>query len=168
MKTMIAVLLLLSGSVTQAQTTRPAPPTSRPAAAAPSVDDMFKQLLVPSRPIPRPLEPARDVPQTDISSNRAVAPNAPRLNLIREGTIVFDRRGRLNRTIDGQYEFHFEADAQTMKDPPMVILPNLKLMAMETAIKTNTRELRFSITGMVTEYNGRNYILLDKAVVVPE
>jgi hypothetical protein len=166
MKTMIAIVILMFGSVAWSQTTRPASPTTRPAAASPTVDDMFKQLLVPARPTPRPLEPAPDVPKTDIS--KAIAPNAPRVNLIREGTLVFDRRGRLNRTTDGQYEFIFEADGQSMKDPPMVILPNLKLMAMETAIKTNTRELRFSITGMVTEYNGRNFVLLDKAVVVPE
>jgi hypothetical protein len=28
--------------------------------------------------------------------------------------------------------------------------------------------LHFRITGMVTEYKGRNYVLLDKVVVVPD
>jgi hypothetical protein len=162
MKTFIAVVVLLVGSVGWAQTTRP---TTRPSGSPPAVDEMFRQLLVPARPTARPLEPSPNMPKTDITSGKAVAPNAPRVNLIREGTIIFDRRGRLNRAPDGQYEFHFESDGQAMKDPPMVILPNQQLMAMENAIKTNSRELRFSITGMVTEYNGRNYVLLDKAVV---
>jgi hypothetical protein len=55
-----------------------------------------------------------------------------------------------------------------MQDPPVVILPNLKLMGMEQAVKNSSRDLKFSITGMVTEYNGRNYVLLEKVVVVPD
>jgi hypothetical protein len=55
-----------------------------------------------------------------------------------------------------------------MKDPPLVVLPNLKLMAMENAVTGSSRDLRFRISGTVTEYKGRNYILLDKVVVVPD
>jgi hypothetical protein len=55
-----------------------------------------------------------------------------------------------------------------MQDPPVIVLPNLKLMQMEQALKGTNRDLRFRITGMVTEYNGRNYILIEKAVVPPE
>lgn len=55
-----------------------------------------------------------------------------------------------------------------MKDPPVLILPNLKLMAMENAVSSANRDLRFRVTGMVTEYRGRNYVLLEKVVVVPD
>ena len=55
-----------------------------------------------------------------------------------------------------------------MRDPPVVILPNLKLMSMETAVGSANRDLRFRITGTVTEYHGRNYILLDKVVVMED
>jgi hypothetical protein len=41
-------------------------------------------------------------------------------------------------------------------------------MAMENATKAQSRDLRFRVTGMVTEYGGRNYILLEKVVVVPD
>ena len=41
-------------------------------------------------------------------------------------------------------------------------------MAMEDAVQGANRDLRFRATGMVTEYRGRNYILLEKVVVVPE
>jgi hypothetical protein len=65
-------------------------------------------------------------------------------------------------------EFSFEADGETLRDPPLIVLPNLKLMAMENAVQASRRDLRFRITGMVTEYRGRNYILLEKVVVVPD
>jgi hypothetical protein len=41
-------------------------------------------------------------------------------------------------------------------------------MAMENAVNGSNRDLKFRITGMVTEYKGRNYILLEKVVVVPD
>jgi hypothetical protein len=89
--------------------------------------------------------------------------------VLREGTFIVDRTGRLSSGADGQgWEFTFESDGRAMRDPPLIILPNLKLMAMEAAIRNNTRDLRFRVTGMVTEYGGRNYILLEKVVVVPD
>jgi hypothetical protein len=89
--------------------------------------------------------------------------------VIREGSFIVDRTGRLTKSPDGQqFEFHFESDGRAMKDPPVVIIPNLKLMAMENAVNGSNRDLKFRITGMVTEYKGRNYILLEKVVVVPD
>jgi hypothetical protein len=49
-----------------------------------------------------------------------------------------------------------------------VILPNLKLAAMEGAAAVSTRDTRFRVTGTVTEYRGRNYIMLEKVVVIPQ
>jgi hypothetical protein len=86
--------------------------------------------------------------------------------ILREGTDVVDRMGRLKKTADGtQEELVFESDSKTMSDPPMVILPNLVLMSMETAANQASHDLRFRITGTVTEYRARNYILLEKFVV---
>ena len=39
---------------------------------------------------------------------------------------------------------------------------------MEEAVKGANKDLRFRISGMVTEYRGRNYVLLEKVVVMPE
>ena len=50
----------------------------------------------------------------------------------------------------------------------MIILPSLLLMAMENAVRDSGRDMRFRISGMVTEYRGRNYVLLEKAVVIPD
>jgi hypothetical protein len=41
-------------------------------------------------------------------------------------------------------------------------------MQMETAVSEGAKDIRFKVTGLVTEYKGRNYILLEKVVVVPD
>jgi hypothetical protein len=64
-------------------------------------------------------------------------------------------------------EFTFESDGQNMQDPPMILLENLKLMAMENAVNGANTDLKFRVTGPVTEYKGRNYLLLEKVSVVP-
>jgi hypothetical protein len=138
-------------------------PTTRP--AIPDVDAMMRSLLVPERPRAMPIPPAPDPPPIS-SIDRPIKPNPPPQNLVREGTIRFDRLGRLTRNADGQQEVTFDGDGQTLSDPPMIVLPNRKLMDMENLIKSTGAEQKFKITGMVTEYNGRNYILLDKAQAV--
>jgi len=81
---------------------------------------------------------------------------------------VLDRVGRRNKTPDGQFEFTFGSDGKNLQDPPMIILPNLALNRMESAMTGASRDLKFRISGQVTEYKGRNYILIDKVVVPPE
>jgi hypothetical protein len=159
-------LVLLSAA--GAQTTRPS--DAAPAGLDPA-DRLLNQMLRPNgQGGARPLMPSRDAPAVDRSTGTAsIAPGADALPLMREGTFLIDRLGRLTRTGDGHgVEFAFEADGTALRDPPVVLLPNLKLMAMESAVKASNRDLKFRITGMVTEYNGRNHVLLEKVVVVPE
>lgn len=159
MRVVVAALVLVMGEMALAQTTRP---TTRPS-EPPNPDLMLRQLLSPARPSAKPLEPVT-YPQEDTTSKNAVAPKVESQNLVREGSYIIDRVGRLTRNADGQPELTFEADGFALKDPPMIILPNLKLMIMESMIKNNSKDLKFHVMGMVTEYNGRNYILLEQAV----
>lgn len=141
---------------------------------SPTADDLLGEMLDPpagqqpagGRPLPAP----EDAPKTDATSgDGAVKPAAPTVGLMREGTFIVDRVGRLTRAPDGgAAEFTFEADGQALQDPPVVIIPNQKLMSMEDAVRGANRDLRFRITGQVTEYRGRNYVLLEKVIVVPE
>jgi hypothetical protein len=145
--------------------------TTQPATASNSGDQLANRLLAPQGgSANRQLPAATAGPVTDASSGKAaVAPAAPTLNVLREGTFIVNRVGRLTRSADGQQEeFAFDADGKTMRDAPVVILPNLKLMQMENAVAGSSRDLRFRVSGMVTEYKGRNYVLLDKVVVVPD
>jgi len=161
MKWAATTLVFVIATSAVAQTTRP---TTRPTTEPPNPDLMLRQLLSPARPSAKPLEPV-NFPQEDQTSKTAVAPRVESQNLVREGSFILDRVGRLTRTADGQFELTFEADGLALKDPPMIILPNLKLMLMELKVKDSSRDLRFHVSGMVTEYNGRNYILLEQVVV---
>ena len=156
-------------------------PTTRPTTSSAttksakdqSAEDMLSQMLkAPQEAGKRPLTP---LPTTmggaaDRKSGKgAVAPSAPVVNVLREGTFLVDRIGRLSHTTDGsQAEFVFESDGTAMQDPPIVVIPNLKLQQMEDTLTTAIKDPRFRVSGTLTEYRGRNYILLDKVVVVPD
>jgi hypothetical protein len=148
--------LLATACITSAQT--------QP--AGPSADEMLDRMLKPNAPS-QPIQPGPAATPAS-QAPAAVAPDAPKPTVMREGSYVVDRVGRLTPSADGQQmEFSFESDGRTLQDPPIVVLPSLKLMDMEWARETKGPETMFRITGMVTEYKGRNYVLLDKVVVVP-
>lgn len=166
----LVVLILTFAAWSRAQTTQPAATTQPVDASTMPASQLLDQMLRPQGAGAKPLQPLPDPPAPDrTGGTAAVAPGAEAQNVIREGSFIVDRTGRLTKTADGQqYEFTFEADGRNMKDPPVVILPNLKLMAMESAVNSTSRDLQFRVTGMVTEYRGRNYLLLEKVVVVPD
>ena len=148
-------------------------PTTQPAAPSDgslkvlSGDQVLDQMLKPPANAVKPLQPVSDRSATDkTSGSGAVTPNAPKVPLLREGTYVFDRTARLTRTTNGQSELTFDSDGKALRDPPMIILPNLKLQQMEDQVSAANRDLKFRVTGMVTEYRGRNYILLERAVAL--
>jgi hypothetical protein len=169
----IFLAVLLSASVGYAQTTRPDDSASTTAPAPqqpPSADQLLNQMLQSTaNDKSTAIAPQAAPVQKTATLSSAIAPGGAVIGLLREGSDVVDRVGRLQKSPDGlQQDFVFESDGKTLGDPPMGILPNLKLMQMEEASNTVSRDLRFRITGTVTEYRGRNYILLEKVVVVPD
>ena len=103
--------------------------------------------------------------QDKSSGATAVKPNAPVVAVRREGTFIIDRLGRLSHTDKGDAQFSFESDGKALRDAPMLLLPNLLLYQIEEQIKASNRDLKLRVTGMVTEYKGRNYLLLEKVIV---
>jgi hypothetical protein len=99
---------------------------------------------------------------------RGTIPERPTVTVVREGTHLTNRACRLSHTAAGQALLTFDADSKTQEDPPMIIQPNLKLQTMENMVTGLGKDVHFRISGMVTEFKGKNYILLDKAVVVPD
>ena len=168
--------------------TVPAP--TAPATTRPSADAVLDRLLGPSDSIARPIAPqprpgpaasgADAAPTVSSGVSPGLSPGvSPGLSsgigaagastgtIQREGTFVVDRMGRLSRSADGRtWEFAFESDGVALSDPPVVLIPNLKLMSMEDAISAANQDLRFRVTGMLTEYRGRNHLMLEKVVVV--
>src|SRR4051812_48986355 len=166
-QTLLLFVAMVAAPLALAQTTKP---TTKPARAGPAApDQLLNSMLKPPADNGRVLTPLPDPPKIDAGTGRAIAPGPPQPNLVREGSYVVDRVGRLTKATDTQqWEVSFEADGKTMQDPPMLILPNQKLAAMEQAVSGASRDLRFRITGMVTEYKGKNYILLEKVLAIPE
>lgn len=162
---LLSLLILAAASSAAAQTTRPA------TSIASGSDQMMNQMLTPgSSQTGQPLPPPSPQPMVDSTSGTgAVAPGGTPARTLREGSYVINRVGRLVR-VQGteQMQIVFDADSATMKDAPMLVLPNLKLMSMQNVIAGNSKDVRFRVSGLVTEFKNRNYILLDKAVVVPD
>ena len=161
----LAAVAVSQPSDTKRQENGPAAPPPR---SRPSPDQVLGEMLKPRRTDgDRELIPT-DPPAVDRSTGPgSVAPRAPSLTVLREGTPIVNRVGRLNVGADGAWsEFVFESDGQALRDPPLIVLPNLKLMLMEDATRNNTREPQFRVSGVVTEYRGRNYLLLEKVSVL--
>ncbi|MGA3065795.1 MAG: hypothetical protein ABSF29_02995, partial [Tepidisphaeraceae bacterium] len=140
-------------------------PTTNPASADQMLNEMLSSDTTTEPPLPRPQSSLTD----STSGSAAVSPTAPVLSVVREGSQIIDRTGRLTHTPDGrQSEFTFDSDGSALQDAPLLILPNLKLESMENAVAGTNRDLHFRITGLVTEFRGRNCILLEKVVVIPD
>jgi hypothetical protein len=164
----IAVCSLFCLVAAQAPSTQPvvvpstAAPTTRPGNR--SAEDTLRQMLQPQGAAARPLTPVQDAPPAvdETSGSGAVMPNAPAQKLMREGTLLLDRLGRLQKSADGGFEFVLDADGRGMADPPLKLMPNRKLMQLEDRVQSSYRDLPVRVTGEVTEYRGRNYLLLQR------
>ncbi len=164
-----SLLLAMAGYATQAKTrldaedTKPEvqddEPTTRPSATTLPAQQILDRMLQSRPDAGKALAPvdAPAVAESDKPFTR------------KEGDLLRQRSGRLVRAQDGNaWEFHFEADGKTLEDPPMGVLPNSKLAAMEATLKKSNRDVRFRITGVTTLYNGHNFILIDRAQVMPD
>lgn len=141
-------------------------PTTQPSSSA----DQLLDRMLKSGSASETLAPATNESGGDTArDSSAVAPEASKVTVMREGSHIVDRVARLSPSRDGQQMLLvFESDGQALQDPPMTVLPSLKLMDMEWARQTKGSDTKFRVTGMVTEYKGHNYILLDKVVVITE
>ena len=151
-----------------AQTTRPA--TTQPSRQ--SAEEMLTQLLRPTTQAAKPLQPIADGGGgvvNRMTGAGALPAGAPQMNVLSEGTVLVDRVGRIARTTDGQHwELTLDSDGRVMKDPPMLVLPNRILTAMQMAVIGQSADIKFRISGEVTEYDNRNYILIQKAAQIAE
>ena len=81
----------------------------------------------------------------------------------KDGSMVVDRVGRvLYESQNQRFIFAFEADSSKRAEPPVTLLPNLLLEEIE---KTLRKDIRFRVTGQVSRYQGRYYMLLRKALI---
>ncbi|HUB25532.1 MAG TPA: hypothetical protein VL992_08875 [Tepidisphaeraceae bacterium] len=188
MRCLLACLMVLVlASSARSQTTQPdqaSAPATQPS-QPPAADQLLNQMLAPGgsnsdSQTPGLIPQTSGAPASPPPATTSAAAAAPTINavapgadatttLIREGTDIIDRIGRMRKLPDSdEEEFDFDSDGKALHDPPVILLPNLELMLMERAVGAASHDLRFRITGTVTEYHGRNYILLEKFVVVQD
>lgn len=121
--------------------------------------------------IVRDLEEARSEPRalSAIKPLPAAAAGAEAPIPAAEGTLVVNRRGRLVRESgsQGRIAFAIDNDADAPAMPAMVVLPCTVLERMELLAAAKGDELVFRVSGRVTTYAGRNYLLPTLAQVLP-
>lgn len=88
----------------------------------------------------------------------------PARRLLREGTFVTDRQGWLRPVGAERWAMVWDAvrdpkTGATTVDPPMAVLPCLKLMEMRRIVEARPETVTFRVSGRVLVYKGRNYLL---------
>ena len=83
---------------------------------------------------------------------------------VREGDVVINRMGRLVKDAKGTLLFVYESDAANLSEPPLILLPCMKLEQMELEVSKKPNA-KFTVTGEVTVYRGKGYLLLRKAML---
>jgi hypothetical protein len=148
---------------TQPKGGRKARPATRPAtqpATAPSSADLMKALLSEKNPTPVILP--RHKKKIDASRVKSVAPGA-KGDVIEPATarLVVDRLITIQPTGQARWrQATFEAD-NTLREPPVILLP-CRLLAFAEIQPSSTR---LRVTGEITNYKGKRYMLLRKVVV---
>ena len=152
-------------------TSVPAPastrPTSRPADPEVSADAVIRALLQSGTKTPVLPKPHT----TPVSQPASVAP----ANIIRPlptppGAMIRHRLGRIVKDKASRWwNFHFESERSILYEAPMRILPNRQLEAMENILEKSVRPgVRFIVSGEVTQYRGKRYLLIRKKLVKRE
>jgi hypothetical protein len=140
-------------------------PQTAPAPTTNSAEAALNNLLNTATSAPAaPAVPASSEPANPnvTSPLPGVAPNQPAVSRLREGQPVWNRVGRLIKDNTGNgYLFAFEADGKALQDPPMPLLPCRMLEQMEAASTGATVATKFKISGQVTEYHNKNYLLIN-------
>ena len=151
-----------------AGTTAPAAPTTRPQDPEASADAVIQALLesrvkkpvLPKAPSSAPAsQPATVAPRTILQP----LPTPP-------GTMIWNRLGRIVKDrASGWWTFRFESEKNILYEAPMRILPNRQLETMETILdKSGRMHPRFVVSGEVTQYRGKRYLLIRKKLVKRE
>ena len=120
------------------------------------------EMLRPTGPSASIIDPVVEPPTMDTMMGRNAIPATQATNMVKEGSYIVNRVGRLARNSEGQWEFTFDPLDANSVESTVILLPNRSLAAMENAIATSARPPKFRITGTVTEYKYRNYVLVDR------
>ncbi|MCG3131805.1 MAG: hypothetical protein FLDDKLPJ_02615 [Phycisphaerae bacterium] len=95
--------------------------------------------------------------ETVLPRGRKIADGSAQPDLLVEGTPIIDRAGRLIE-VGGRWTFIFDGSAE---EPPIELLPNLVLERMIYQAAVDQDDTVFVVQhGEITEFQGRNYLLV--------
>jgi len=152
-----------------------AAPAPNPASAAdPDVADLIKD-LESKRGTSRAIDPPSEMkPQSIASGARPSEPVSPTDSassttgnlaagavgsVIPEGTTLFGRRARLVRLTGGLLAAAFDGDTTNPAPAPMPFLRCKMTQKLDEAARSRGEDLSLTVSGRVTVYDGRNYLL---------
>lgn len=147
-----------------------AAPAAKPEAGAGEKGGPSAQSVISDLERQAPPKPAAGLPEPASPPPTATAPVSPPAvsagtessrpgKLVREGTFIANRKGRVIRASTGEWVFHFDQNAAAPGEPAMVLMPSLNLAAMEKLAERGGESLTFQVSGQVFVYQGRNYLL---------
>lgn len=112
-----------------------------------------------ARPVLAVPAPTDSATPTQPQSLGPTIPTLPPEKLLREGSMITSRRGRMIRQPDGDWALTFDADAAGKSEPALLLLPCMNLQAMERVAERGGEAATMSVSGIVTTYKSRNYLL---------
>lgn len=122
-------------------------PSKRTVATDAPVDDVLRVLVGRT--------PERRVVSVD---DRATTDRVEKRGLLPDGSPLVERPGRLTSSPEG-WVFVFESDRPDSPEPPMALLLNMNTQLMVEASAQDATGLVFLVSGEVTSFGGRNYLL---------
>ncbi|MFW6155168.1 MAG: hypothetical protein ACOC95_08130 [Planctomycetota bacterium] len=161
--TIAMALLTAALSLTAAED----PPATQPADPEVTADEVIRELMErreTRQAVTAEVEPATaPATQPDTVAPAEIVKPLP----MPPGAMIVGRLGRLRRDESSSYwQFHFESERDVLYEPPMRVLPNRLLEAMETILETSGRTtVRFKVSGEITTYRGDRYLLIRRMLV---
>jgi len=138
---------------------KPASPPSKPAPAKAALPGEKEPIVTPPEPLPDveipPIPEVKDDPFKP--GPRPVRPRPA--DVIEEGKRLFSREGRLEMDQIGRSMFVFDSG-----DKPMWLLESTWREYLEKVTDQGKKKAHWRVSGIVTIYGGRNYLLLTKVV----
>ena len=139
------------------------PVESAPPATPPAPNAESNPAMRPSPATPHPIESIAIPPDPIRFGGFHPKATPPSTVFLVEGTFVYRRPAVFSVDAQGKAIIRFDPDPKLGNNAkpslPVYVLPNLKRMAIEDAIRG--RVLPLIVTGTITEFDGHNYVLLD-------
>jgi len=102
-----------------------------------------------------------------LKDRKIIRPEQLRKGLkLENDSVLIDRIGYVKTDDDGQAKFVFDALGRNAKNYSIDLLPCQVLQLAQEKYESAIEKPRFKITGIVTQFEGQNYMFLQKASVV--